>query len=149
MDSLFFQLALSGYYEGDGDAGVEDDDVESSSPQLPQAPPPSLLGSSAEQSKTDAKAKSTSKNKYNVGGARIVTLNNMASDDDEEDDESGQAFYAGGSETSGQQVLGPSRKGKDFVSNIFKSARESGAEVIEHSHSSGPSGSRRYIYSFL
>lgn len=57
-----------------------------------------------------------------------------------------QAFYAGGSDSSGQQVLGPSRKGKDFVSNIFKSARESGAEVVEHTHTSGPSGSRRYFY---
>lgn len=85
-----FQLALSGYYEGDGDANVEDDDgVESSSPQPPQAPT-SLFTSSGEQSKTDAKSKNTNKNKYNVGGARIVTLNNMASDDDEEDDESGQ-----------------------------------------------------------
>lgn len=89
---IFFQLALSSYYEGDGDANInddDDDDVESSSPQPPQAPT-SLFASGGEQSKPDAKDKNTSKNKYNVGGARIVTLNNMASDDDEEDDGSGQ-----------------------------------------------------------
>lgn len=56
-----------------------------------------------------------------------------------------QAFYAGGSDSSGQQVLGPSRNknSKDFVSNIFKSAKESGAEVVENPHPSRPSGSRK------
>lgn len=39
-------------------------------------------------------------------------------------DEEGQAFYAGGSEHSGQQVLGPSKKKKDVVSMLFKSAKE-------------------------
>lgn len=57
-----------------------------------------------------------------------------------------QAFYAGGSDSSGQQVLGPSRNknSKDFVSNIFKSAKESGAEVVENPHSDRPSGSRSF-----
>lgn len=81
-------MALSSYYEADGDPIGVDDDVESSTPQPPQAPT-SLFPSSSDQSKSDAKAKS--KSKYNVGGARIMTLNNMSSDDeDEKDDESGQ-----------------------------------------------------------
>lgn len=81
------QLALSSYYEGDQDAEIDDDDVESSSPQPPQAPT-SLFGlGNQSASKTDDKSKA--KNKYNVGGARIMTLNNMSSDD-EEDDGSGQ-----------------------------------------------------------
>lgn len=59
-----------------------------------------------------------------------------------------QAFYAGGSDSSGQQVLGPSRNknSKDFVSNIFKSAKESGAEVVENPHESRPSGSRKWVF---
>lgn len=58
-----------------------------------------------------------------------------------------QAFYAGGSDSSGQQVLGPSRNknSKDFVSNIFKSAKESGAEVVENPHAAPrPGGSRGF-----
>ncbi|XP_076047894.1 NSFL1 cofactor p47-like isoform X2 [Oratosquilla oratoria] len=52
-------------------------------------------------------------------------------DGDSSDDE-GQAFYAGGSEHSGQQVLGPSKKGKgDVVAQLFKSAKEHGAEVLD------------------
>lgn len=44
-------------------------------------------------------------------------------------------------------MLGPSRnKGsKDFVSNIFKSAKESGAEVVENPHAAPrPGGSRGF-----
>lgn len=40
-----------------------------------------------------------------------------------EDEEEGQAFYAGGSEHSGQQVLGPPRN-RDMVSDMFKAVRE-------------------------
>lgn len=41
------------------------------------------------------------------------------------EDEKGQAYYAGGSEHSGQQVIGPPRKNpvKDLVSEVFKQAQ--------------------------
>ncbi|XP_063612828.1 NSFL1 cofactor p47-like [Penaeus indicus] len=52
-------------------------------------------------------------------------------DSDSSDEESGQAFYAGGSEHSGQQVLGPPKKKADMIAKLFKSAKEHGAEVIE------------------
>lgn len=54
----------------------------------------------------------------------------------------------GGSETSGQQVLGPRRRDKragggskvgDMVGDMFRSAREHGAEVVEP----GPSSSSK------
>lgn len=49
----------------------------------------------------------------------------MSSDDDSDSDEEGQAFYVGGSERSGQQVIGPPRqKGKDVAGEMFKSAKE-------------------------
>ncbi len=51
-----------------------------------------------------------------------------ASSSDEDSDEEGQAFYVGGSERSGQQVIGPPRqKGKatnDLIGDMFKSAKE-------------------------
>ena len=49
-----------------------------------------------------------------------------AEDEDSSDSDEGQAFYAGGSEHSGQQILGPAKKkeGADFVKHMFKKARE-------------------------
>lgn len=52
--------------------------------------------------------------------ATISSLNKDASSDEEE----GQAFYAGGSEHSGQQVLGPGKKKNSIVAEMFKSAQE-------------------------
>jgi UBX domain-containing protein 1 len=52
------------------------------------------------------------------------------------DDEGQQAFYAGGSERSGQQVLGPPGAKKtpnQLISDMFKSAREAGAQVLDRS----------------
>ena len=42
-----------------------------------------------------------------------------------DDENSGQAFYAGGSSTSGQQILGRPKKktGAGFVKDVFKKAR--------------------------
>ncbi|CAG9792482.1 unnamed protein product [Diatraea saccharalis] len=60
--------------------------------------------------------------------------------------ESGQAFYAGGSERSGQQILGPGKGRKDFVTEMFKSVRERGAVAFDDDPS--PSASRgRAIFS--
>jgi UBX domain-containing protein 1 len=47
-----------------------------------------------------------------------------SANDESSDEEEGQAFYAGGSEHSGQQILGPGKKKKDFVSEMFKSVKE-------------------------
>lgn len=91
-----------------------------------------------------SKKEKKNKSKYSAGGARIMTLNNMSSSDEEEEEQTGQAFYAGGSERSGQQVLGPPRKNPkgDYVADIFKSAQESGAEVVENPHAAKASSSR-------
>ncbi|KAH9645680.1 hypothetical protein HF086_005329 [Spodoptera exigua] len=59
----------------------------------------------------------------------------------EEPPDAGQAFYAGGSERSGQQILGPSKGGrKDIVTEVFKSVRERGAVVFEDEPSSTSRG---------
>lgn len=59
----------------------------------------------------------------------------MFDGDSSSDDEDQQAFYAGGSEHSGQQVLGPKKskkdKDRDVVASLFKSAKDHGAEVLE------------------
>lgn len=55
-----------------------------------------------------------------------------------------QAFYAGGSDRSGQQVLGPPRK-NDYVAEVFRTAKESGAEVIENADEPAGSSSRSFF----
>lgn len=144
-------MALASFYENFDQPASDDlarleDAAEDEDEDMGAVSMPSF-GTSAEPSDgtKPKKEKKKTEAKVNASGARIVTYNTFAqSDDDDDDEESGQAFYAGGSERSGQQVLGPPRKNptKDFVSNIFKSAQESGAEVVE-GQPSGSSGSRR------
>lgn len=69
---------------------------------------------------------------------RIATLwDDKESDDHHEHDHSsreGQAFYAGGSEHSGQQILGPSRDSANpdqFIQNIFNHARSTAAALTD------------------
>ena len=70
----------------------------------------------------------------NTFSSRFGSSSKPNKDDDSSDsDEEGQAFFAGGSETSGQQILGPSKKkdGADFVKHMFKKAKEHGAEAVD------------------
>ena len=58
-------------------------------------------------------------------------------------DEEGQAFYVGGSEHSGQQVVGPNRaKRGNLIQNLFDSARAHGAEPVSPGEGSGPGPSK-------
>merc|ERR550517_2017806 len=59
---------------------------------------------------------------------------------DSDSEEEGQAFYAGGSSTSGNVILGPKKK-KFNVGDVFKAAREAGAEEV--SPGAGGSGGTR------
>ncbi|WAR01526.1 NSF1C-like protein [Mya arenaria] len=99
------EMAMGSFYEGDPD----DDDANLAAVGQSIPEPATLPPSNA---KTSAPSGSS--------------MNPSDSDSSEED---GQAFYAGGSETSGQQVLGPKKK-KNVVENLFKSAREHGAEEV-------------------
>lgn len=77
---------------------------------------------------TGASSKSEkSESKTKPAPGKIYTLRDAADESDEEDDENkGQAFYAGGSETSGQQILGPSKKNnpEHIIKDLFKKAKE-------------------------
>jgi len=53
------------------------------------------------------------------------------SNDDGSDSEEGQAFYAGGSEHSGQQILGPDKKkSKNPTGDLFETAKKHGATAV-------------------
>jgi UBX domain-containing protein 1 len=56
--------------------------------------------------------------------SRFGTVAGLNRNDGSSDEEEGQAFYAGGSEHSGQQVIGPGKKKKDIVAEMFKSVQE-------------------------
>ncbi|XP_066596659.1 NSFL1 cofactor p47-like isoform X2 [Prorops nasuta] len=67
----------------------------------------------------------SSKPKTTRSKPRFGTLNDLHNNDSSSDEEEGQAFYAGGSEHSGQQVLGPGKKKKDnIINDMFKSCQE-------------------------
>ncbi|XP_067654863.1 NSFL1 cofactor p47-like [Haliotis asinina] len=129
------ELAIASFYE-DGDAEpqvVEVDDDEDI--QETSAPPSSDGGSGRSQSAGQS-----------GGGSRFATLSSMKGKEEDSDSDEGQAFYAGGSERSGQQVLGPPKKKPEpdeVVDTLFKSAKEHGAEVVDTSENkrkkAGPS----------
>lgn len=127
-------MALSSFYEeGPSDLPVEtvDDDPE----ELEPAP---------------AVAKSFKKEKKSASGrnnfATLSSLNSSSSGD--EGEEKGQAFYAGGSQHSGQQILGPPRKNpiKDYVSEVFRQAQ--GGNMDQFEPSDGPSSGEQTARSF-
>ncbi|XP_053677424.1 NSFL1 cofactor p47 [Anopheles nili] len=124
------QVALSNFYE------AANDDADVSDEENPPADP-----SPIQFARTDSKAKKASK-----PHANIATIHSLNSSSSEDEDEQGQAFYAGGSERSGQQVLGPPRKNpiKDYVSEIFRSAQDGSLETFDPSDDSSGPGSSFY-----
>uniref|UniRef100_A0A224Z374 UBX domain-containing protein 1 n=1 Tax=Rhipicephalus zambeziensis TaxID=60191 RepID=A0A224Z374_9ACAR len=107
------QLALASFYE-DPDDGRD----QQSSPELPPERPKSPVPASKPPARPSA---------------RIRGLADLTSDDSANEEE-GQAFYAGGSEHSGQQVLGPGKKPdnkENFVAEMFKAAKMHGAQVLD------------------
>lgn len=127
LESSGWQLAvaLASFYENDGDGADSEPEI---------IGPPSVTGRDSDDeivshpSSESASAPPTAKQKTN---SRFATLANLNRDTGSSDEEEGQAFYAGGSEHSGQQVLGPGKKKKDFVTEMFQSVKMHGAEVVE------------------
>ncbi|CAN8003873.1 unnamed protein product [Ixodes hexagonus] len=110
------QLALASFYE-ETDEAMERPGSREPSPVDLQAP--------ARSSPTPDRPKAPPRS------SRIAGLADLAKDEGNNEEE-GQAFYAGGSEHSGQQVLGPGKKQKDnFVVDLFKAAKKHGAQVLD------------------
>jgi len=74
------------------------------------------------------KKKKSSNQAPRSGIMTMDALRNQGHSDEEdssdEDENQGQAFYAGGSQSSGQQVLGPPKTRDQIVADMFKKARE-------------------------
>ncbi|XP_060564960.1 NSFL1 cofactor p47-like [Ruditapes philippinarum] len=129
------ELAMGSFYEGDPD---DDDDlvggvVGSAMPQQPPAMAPQEPETGSRKSKTTG-----------TSSSRFATIGSMQGQGEDSSEEEGQAFYAGGSERSGQQVLGPKKKKTNVVEDLFKSAREHGAEEVNSAEPPRPGGSRAF-----
>lgn len=61
--------------------------------------------------------------KFNImAGKKVASIFDKNDNDDDHEHGHGQAFYAGGSEHSGQQILGPDRE-MNIVENLLQDAR--------------------------
>jgi len=146
-------MALGSFYESDG--GAVQDAAAGAEPMDTAAapPPPPAAAAAAAPDAEAAKPRSGRSGRSGGGGvgANVNTVHGGGAghdsdesddDDDDDDEDQGQAFYAGGSTTSGQQILGPPKKkgGSEFVKDLFKRAREHGAEAVDPSTSGGKPG---------
>uniref|UniRef100_A0A8C6QS86 NSFL1 cofactor p47 n=1 Tax=Nannospalax galili TaxID=1026970 RepID=A0A8C6QS86_NANGA len=101
------QIALASFYEDGGDEDIV---------TISQATPSSVSRGTAPSDN------------------RVTSFRDLIHDQDEdEEEEEGQRFYAGGSERSGQQIVGPPKKKSpnELVDDLFKGAKEHGAVAVE------------------
>ncbi|GLH01989.1 Protein tyrosine phosphatase shp1/cofactor for p97 atpase-mediated vesicle membrane fusion [Gryllus bimaculatus] len=112
------KMALASFYENDG---------EDESPAIEE--PDNDADDELPSKHTMTTRKAAAQQKKNSRFGTIASLHQ--SEEGSSDEEEGQAFYAGGSEHSGQQVLGPGKKKKDIVSEMFRSVQQHGAEVVD------------------
>lgn len=119
-------MALTSFYENDEPAGLVTEPVDDTQQQQQVEESQQQQQNRTDTMSEDGKSDSTQSSK---GGAKLKprfgTLNDLQNKDSSSEEEEGQAFYAGGSEHSGQQVLGPGKKKKkDIISDMFKSCQE-------------------------
>lgn len=122
LESSAWQLdvALGSFFENDGDNHVESSDE------------PVVIDNDDDiQEDTQVSPSKTAKQKTSKEKPRFGTIGTLPRDADESEEEEGQAFFAGGSVHSGQQVIGPGKKKKDIVSEMFRSAQEHGGQWVE------------------
>lgn len=120
INHCFFKVALSSFYE------EESNDLPEERPIPIAMERDSDSSDDNENVSKPAAAAVASVKKEGKGGLsrNIATISSVRGAEPTED-EKGQAYYAGGSEHSGQQVIGPPRKNpvKDLVSEVFKQAQ--------------------------
>ncbi|RLU19224.1 hypothetical protein DMN91_007781 [Ooceraea biroi] len=119
LESSAWQLevALASFYENDEPTGLVTEPVD-------DTPPVEESQQDRTETMSDPGKSDSTESKGAKPKPRFGTLNDLQHKDSSSDEEEGQAFYAGGSEHSGQQVLGPGKKKKDIISDMFKSCQE-------------------------
>ena len=118
LESSAWQLevALASFYENDEPPLINEATESTSEEDYRDISEKVVEGAkSSEMERKSGKDKSTPK-------SNIAMLSDLKDRESSPEDEEGQAFYAGGSKRSGQQILGPGKK-KDIVSDMFKSCQ--------------------------
>ncbi|XP_070566656.1 NSFL1 cofactor p47-like [Ptychodera flava] len=118
------QVAIASFF--DNETGDMDDTPDTLPQDTRREPAPQPQPAAVPKAKSGKSA----------GSSRFATLSDMQQgEESDSSEEEGQAFYAGGSERggSGQQIVGPGRKKKSdkIVDEIFKTAKEHGAQEVE------------------
>lgn len=127
----FLQVALASFYEND-EPGLS----------VTAATVDDTQQTEELQDRTDITSKPVKSDAMSSKGTKpkFGTLNDLQNKDSSSDEEEGQAFYAGGSEHSGQQVLGPGKKKKDIVGDLFNSCQEQRAIGQQRPNTFGGTG---------
>ncbi|XP_034176875.1 NSFL1 cofactor p47 [Osmia lignaria lignaria] len=118
LESSAWQLevALASFYENDEPPLINEATESTSEEDYRDISEKVVEGAkSSEMERKSGKDKSTPK-------SNIAMLSDLKDRESSPEEEEGQAFYAGGSKRSGQQILGPGKK-KDIVSDMFKSCQ--------------------------
>ncbi|KAK7807466.1 hypothetical protein U0070_025098 [Myodes glareolus] len=132
------QIALASFYEDGGDEDIVTISQATPSsvsrgtapraivlkPEVPSHPRQDCAGHHFQSSESGE----------DLSDNRVTSFRDLIHDqDEEEEEEEGQRFYAGGSERSGQQIVGPPRKKSpnELVDDLFKGAKEHGAVAVE------------------
>ena len=113
--------ALETFYDQAGDGG---DDETAMEDVVEQPAPPAQ-----QQQQQRAEPPQQAPQARSKPSSNVFSLSSYRGEKDEDDEEGGQAFYAGGSEHSGQQILGPDKKkkGKNPTGDLFEAAKQHGA----------------------
>ncbi|ESO87712.1 hypothetical protein LOTGIDRAFT_219898 [Lottia gigantea] len=128
------EMATASYFEdGDPDDDMPVEMMEEAL-QESQPTPQSASGTTSSMETKEKKSKPAINSRFGtIAGFQQGEVSDSSSDDE------GQRYYAGGSERSGQQVIGPpKKKDKNVVENLFKSAKDHGAEVVDKAEDRKP-----------
>ncbi|XP_032317893.1 NSFL1 cofactor p47 isoform X1 [Camelus ferus] len=145
------QIALASFYEDGGDEDIVT--ISQATPSsVSRGTAPSFTGNADAPGPRTSTLRTTAQEQYlkcatqcigtltvhsqTMSDNRVTSFRDLIHDQDEdEEEEEGQRsrFYAGGSERSGQQIVGPPRKKSpnELVDDLFKGAKEHGAVAVE------------------
>ncbi|XP_077295220.1 NSFL1 cofactor p47-like [Arctopsyche grandis] len=135
-DNWDLELALYNYFLINGGLGQADKSTSDCSPEVVADDSESESGAGASSS---VAIKKKEKMKHNAN-SKFATLQNL-NQENSSDEEEGEAFYAGGSVRSGQQILGPGKNKNDIIADMFKSVREHGGIIMNQEAESSSSRS--------
>uniref|UniRef100_A0A2S2Q2W9 NSFL1 cofactor p47 n=1 Tax=Sipha flava TaxID=143950 RepID=A0A2S2Q2W9_9HEMI len=135
--------ALATFY----DEGADDEPLSNNAVQAPSSRPAAISNRDAPVASASS-YKPVPKPKKWQPQSRIMTfssLRNSEVEDKDSDDEEGQRFYAGGSITSGQQVIGPPRNNADVITDMFQTAQKHATTAASSSSTAHESGASNFF----